>query len=169
MDLQVALELFVIQLWYGFKKNHFSYVTRKGAMLQFFWGKQMRKTTSIIRFHLRNWGCCLHNNCVLHDVVRFGRKKSYHHDVTLAIFKFAANLQQIHQHQFHNLPLLKEHNDLSSRSSWKQNIMLLVFKIASRIWSCSVIILVEVNLKGLNSSLDSGWKLQTFNSLELNT
>lgn len=33
-----------------------------------------------------------------------------------------SNLQQIHQHQFHNLPLLKEHNDLPSRSSWKQNI-----------------------------------------------
>lgn len=93
----------------------------------------MRKTTSIIRFHPRNGGCCLDKNCVLHDVVRFKGKKSYHHDVTLAIFKFAANLQQIHQHQFHNLPLLKEHNDLPSRSSWKQNIMLLIFKIASRI------------------------------------
>lgn len=53
-------------------------------------------------------------------------EKSYLHDVTLAIFKFAANL-----HQFHNLSLLKEHNDLPSRSSWKQNIMLLIFKIAS--------------------------------------
>lgn len=35
----------------------------------------MRKTTSIIRFHPRNGGCCLDNNCVLHDVVRFGGKK----------------------------------------------------------------------------------------------